>query len=278
MASPDAGRRVQGGVGIWATTTRCCSASAGSRRTRAFTCWLQRWRRCASHAASPAAERGSGCSSATAPTANGSNGDRAIRHLRDRVILTGRVDDPTLHAWYEAATLFVHPTLYEGSSLVTLEAMAHRRAVVATTAGGLPDKVRPGVNGWLVEPGRPDALAAAMSGALARSRPAASDGRGRAAASSNRNSPGRSSPAGTSRCTVSSWRSRCLQPLDRRRGSAATDRRDVCGRRVSQLLAVPRAADRRWDWRWRMRCGSAGRRCSSACAPTCRGSWCRGIR
>ena len=62
------------------------------------------------------------------------------------------------------ATLFVHPTLYEGSSLVTLEAMAHRRAVVATNAGGLPDKVRPGVNGWLVAPGDPAALAAAISG------------------------------------------------------------------------------------------------------------------
>jgi glycogen(starch) synthase len=86
--------------------------------------------------------------------------------IRDRVILVGRVDDKALHAWYEAATLFVHPTLYEGSSLVTLEVMAHRRAVVATSAGGLPDKVKPGVNGWLVEPGRPDALAAALSGAL----------------------------------------------------------------------------------------------------------------
>jgi glycogen synthase len=86
--------------------------------------------------------------------------------IRDRVILAGRVDDTTLHAWYEAATLFVHPTLYEGSSLVTLEVMAHRRAVVATTAGGLPDKVRPGVNGWLVPPGQPAALAAALSGAL----------------------------------------------------------------------------------------------------------------
>jgi glycosyltransferase involved in cell wall biosynthesis len=86
--------------------------------------------------------------------------------LSDRIVLTGRVDEVTLHSWYEAAALFVHPTLYEGSSLVTLEVMAHRRAVVATTAGGLPDKVRPGVSGWLVPPGRPDALAAALSGAL----------------------------------------------------------------------------------------------------------------
>ena len=88
--------------------------------------------------------------------------------IRDRVVLAGRVDDAMLHAWYAAATVFVHPTLYEGSSLVTLEAMAHRRPVVATTAGGLRDKVKSGISGVLVEPGRPDALAAALSGVLAR--------------------------------------------------------------------------------------------------------------
>lgn len=80
--------------------------------------------------------------------------------------LAGRVHDRDLHAWYEAANLFVHPTLYEGSSLVTLEAMAHRRACVVTNAGGLPDKVRTGVNGWIVPAGDPSALAAAISGAL----------------------------------------------------------------------------------------------------------------
>jgi len=82
--------------------------------------------------------------------------------------MAGRVDDRTLHAWYEAADLFVHPSLYEGSSLVTLEAMAHGRPVVATMAGGLPDKVQPGVSGWLVPPGDASALAAAISGALGR--------------------------------------------------------------------------------------------------------------
>jgi glycogen synthase len=87
--------------------------------------------------------------------------------LSDRTLLTGRLDDRTLHAWYEGAGLFVHPTLYEGSSLVTLEAMAHRRAVVATNAGGLPDKVENGRSGWIVAPGDASALAAAISGALA---------------------------------------------------------------------------------------------------------------
>jgi glycogen(starch) synthase len=89
------------------------------------------------------------------------------RALGDRVRLIGRVTDAEMHAWHELATLFVHPTLYEGSSLVTLEAMAHRRAVVATNAGGLPDKVRPGVNGWLAPTGDASALAATLSGAVA---------------------------------------------------------------------------------------------------------------
>ena len=86
--------------------------------------------------------------------------------LRDRTVMTGRLSDAPLHAWYEAASIFVHPTQYEGSSIVTLEAMSHRRPVVATTAGGLPDKVRDGETGWLVPPGDAPALARALRTAV----------------------------------------------------------------------------------------------------------------
>jgi glycosyltransferase involved in cell wall biosynthesis len=95
--------------------------------------------------------------------------------LAAQVHLAGRVTDAALAAWYAAADLFVHPTLYEGSSLVTLEAMAHGTPVVATRAGGLPDKVKPGETGWLVEPGSPQALADALVDALAQD----ADGRAR---------------------------------------------------------------------------------------------------
>jgi glycosyltransferase involved in cell wall biosynthesis len=91
----------------------------------------------------------------------------SARGVASRMIMPGRVDEPTLHGWYAAASAFVHPTLYEGSSLVTLEAMAHGRAVVATRAGGLPDKVNPGVTGWLVPPGDVRALAGAIRETLA---------------------------------------------------------------------------------------------------------------
>ena len=102
--------------------------------------------------------------------------------LGGRIHLVGRLPDAAVHAWFAAATLFVHPTLYEGSSLVTLEAMAHGRAVVATAAGGIPDKVIPGVTGWLVSPGDVQALAAALRSALSsRSRLPAMGQAGRAA-------------------------------------------------------------------------------------------------
>jgi glycosyltransferase involved in cell wall biosynthesis len=98
--------------------------------------------------------------------------ERAIEEqgIGSHVVFAGRVSDQELHAWYEAASLFVHPTLYEGSSLVTLEAMAHRKAVIATNAGGLPDKVHTGVNGWLVEAGNVDELAAALESAATDTR------------------------------------------------------------------------------------------------------------
>lgn len=94
--------------------------------------------------------------------------DAAIDHagVRHAVRRVGRVPDEELHAWYEAADLFVHPTVYEGSSLVTLEAMAHGRPVLATRAGGLPDKVRPGETGWLVDPDDPRALARGLDEAM----------------------------------------------------------------------------------------------------------------
>jgi glycosyltransferase involved in cell wall biosynthesis len=62
------------------------------------------------------------------------------------------VGDADLHNLYELSNVFAHPTLYEGSSLVTLEAMAHALPVVATAVGGIPDKVVEGETGFLVGP------------------------------------------------------------------------------------------------------------------------------
>jgi len=84
------------------------------------------------------------------------------RGFGDRVRFAGSLGDRDMHSVLASADLFFNPTLFEGSSLVTLEAMSHARAVVATRAGGIPDKVEEGVTGWLAESGDPGSLAAAV--------------------------------------------------------------------------------------------------------------------
>jgi glycogen synthase len=81
----------------------------------------------------------------------------------EHVSFVGRVGDDLLHALYERADVFVHATRYEGSSLVTLEAMAHGLAVVATRAGGIPDKVVDGETGRLVPARDVRGLASALA-------------------------------------------------------------------------------------------------------------------
>ena len=88
--------------------------------------------------------------------------------LGGRVIFAGTLNDRELHSLYEAIDVFVQPTLYEGSSLTTLEAMVHRRPVIASAAGGIPDKVFTGRNGILAPPGDVSALVEALRTALER--------------------------------------------------------------------------------------------------------------
>ncbi|MDQ2786965.1 MAG: glycosyltransferase family 4 protein [Chloroflexota bacterium] len=82
--------------------------------------------------------------------------------------LLGRLSDEELHRTLATATLFVHPTRYEGSPLVMLEAMVHRLPIVASAVGGIPDKVIPDETGWLVPPDDPAALGAAIRSALSQ--------------------------------------------------------------------------------------------------------------
>jgi glycosyltransferase involved in cell wall biosynthesis len=62
-----------------------------------------------------------------------------------------------------AADLFVLPSNREALGLSLVEAMAARRPCVATRVGGVPEVVRDGENGLLVQPGDADALAGAIT-------------------------------------------------------------------------------------------------------------------
>ncbi len=68
--------------------------------------------------------------------------------------------------YYSLASVFVLPSLSEGSPNVVLEAMAAGAPIVATKVGGVPDIVESEVHALLVPPSQPGALAAAIQRVL----------------------------------------------------------------------------------------------------------------
>jgi hypothetical protein len=87
---------------------------------------------------------------------------QAHRSLRRRVRFHGVVPSQTVDSMYEACDLLVAPSRYESFGLIYVEAMARGKAVIGTTAGGIPEVVRHEETGLLVPPDDPEALAAAI--------------------------------------------------------------------------------------------------------------------
>jgi glycosyltransferase involved in cell wall biosynthesis len=81
-----------------------------------------------------------------------------------RIHFVGQVDD--VAGWFQAAELFCMPSLEEGLGTSVLDAMSAGLPVVGTTAGGIPEMVRDGVEGRLVRPGDGAALADACLSVL----------------------------------------------------------------------------------------------------------------
>jgi phosphatidylinositol alpha-1,6-mannosyltransferase len=95
--------------------------------------------------------------------------ERLVRALGlgDAVRFLGFVPDPDLPALYNAADLYVGASrrfdlLAEGFGIAIVEASACGLAVVAGRAGGVPDAVRDGETGILVDPEDPAAVAAGI--------------------------------------------------------------------------------------------------------------------
>ena len=87
--------------------------------------------------------------------------EAAALGLADRVLFLGRRGDvPDLLA---SCDVFVLPSLYEGTSLAVLEAMAAGCPVVSSAIGGTDELIEDGVSGLLVAPGDAAALGAAIA-------------------------------------------------------------------------------------------------------------------
>ncbi len=94
------------------------------------------------------------------PTRGASEALAAALGLGNAVEFIGFVDDPTTA--YPRWDVFVLSTHYEGQGLVLLEAMGHGLPVVATDLPAIRETVREGIDGLLVAPRDPAALAAAI--------------------------------------------------------------------------------------------------------------------
>jgi glycosyltransferase involved in cell wall biosynthesis len=62
--------------------------------------------------------------------------------------------------------VFVHPSYWEPFGLAIVEAMAMQKPVIACRAGGVPEIITHGRDGWLVEPQSSEAVAVALSALL----------------------------------------------------------------------------------------------------------------
>jgi glycosyltransferase involved in cell wall biosynthesis len=80
--------------------------------------------------------------------------------VRDNLIFTGFRSD--IQDILSAIDILVVPSLLEGFPMVTLEAMAMAKPIVATNIDGITEQITDGVNGILVPPKDPSALAKAI--------------------------------------------------------------------------------------------------------------------
>jgi glycosyltransferase involved in cell wall biosynthesis len=88
--------------------------------------------------------------------------------LQERMIFTGFY--PDISHIYPLIDVFVVPSLSEGLSITTIEAMAAERPIIASDTGGLPELISHHRTGLLVPPGDHQALAYAIFELLKRPR------------------------------------------------------------------------------------------------------------
>jgi colanic acid/amylovoran biosynthesis glycosyltransferase len=89
-----------------------------------------------------------------------------VRGLDGKVALTGWLSSAQVREQILNSTALVLPSLAEGLPVAIMEAMALRRPILSTYVAGIPELVRPGVNGWLFPAGSAEDLANAMEACL----------------------------------------------------------------------------------------------------------------
>ncbi len=82
--------------------------------------------------------------------------------LEQQVRVSGWIDAEERNRWLKDADAFILPTRAEGVPMSILEAIAWGLPVITTPVGGIPDVIRSGVEGIMVEPDDIQAISEAM--------------------------------------------------------------------------------------------------------------------
>ncbi len=83
-------------------------------------------------------------------------------HLAEQITLHGWIGRKELGIWYRSADVSCVPSRDEPLATVVLESLVAGTPVVGANVGGIPFMIQSGINGLLVEPGKPEELASAL--------------------------------------------------------------------------------------------------------------------
>jgi glycosyltransferase involved in cell wall biosynthesis len=78
--------------------------------------------------------------------------------IEDNVVLHGWVGEEEIYSLFKIANIFILPSYYEGLPVSIVESLAASVPVITTYVGGIPDIIKNGENGFLVNPGDIDNL------------------------------------------------------------------------------------------------------------------------
>ena len=81
------------------------------------------------------------------------------KNVLDRVKFLGDVENDDMPFLYNLSDIVAFPSLMEATSISCLEAMSSGKAIVSTDVGGLPELIDNGVDGLLIKPRDPSAMA-----------------------------------------------------------------------------------------------------------------------
>lgn len=98
---------------------------------------------------------------------DGSERDSIVVELKrsgmfDRTIFLGNVSNTEMPSIYRSANLSILPSHMEATSITGLESISCGLPLVGTRVGGIPEIIKDGKNGYLIDKGSPEQLASAI--------------------------------------------------------------------------------------------------------------------